>query len=122
MLTMSVEHKIRKRSDYLVCYDKGHRYYSKHFVLFVLIHDPLCSPWRLGLAVSKKIGNAVVRNRVKRVLRNFFRLHQDLLSSDTDFVVVPKRHLNVNHVNLNFVTNELKPILVNCCERCVKHN
>jgi ribonuclease P protein component, eubacterial len=48
-------------------------------------------PWRLGLAVTRKTGCAVVRNRVKRVLREVFRLHQAVLPQGADIVVVPKR-------------------------------
>lgn len=68
--------------------------------------------WRLGLAVTKKTGCAVERNRVKRVLREFFRLNQHLLPDAVDIVVVPKRHLKVRRVSLNYVTQELSPLLV----------
>jgi len=61
--------------------------------------------------VSKKIGPACVRNRVKRVLREFFRQHQALLPVQADFVVVPKRHPQVKQVALAPVTGELLPLL-----------
>lgn len=68
--------------------------------------------WRLGLAVTRKTGIAVERNRVKRVLREFFRLHQHLLPHDMDIVAVPKRHLKPKNVTLGFVTQELLPLIV----------
>lgn len=46
----------------------------------------------MGITVSKKIGKAVVRNRVKRVVREFVRLYQDLLPGGQDIVIVPKKH------------------------------
>jgi ribonuclease P protein component len=46
---------------------------------------------RLGLSVSKKLGNAVRRNRWKRVLREAFRLHQAELPAGIDIVVVPRQ-------------------------------
>jgi ribonuclease P protein component len=100
-----------RRSDYLACYDRGRRLNSRRFVLFV--HDRQDGPpeWRVGLAVSKKIGPASVRNRVKRVLREFFRQHQALLPLQTDLVVVPKKHLHAKEVALAPVTNELLPFL-----------
>jgi len=46
---------------------------------------------RLGLSVGKAVGNAVIRNRVKRVLREAFRLNKHLLPGGYDLVVVPRR-------------------------------
>lgn len=68
--------------------------------------------WRLGLAVTKKTGSAVQRNRVKRVLREFFRLHRALMPDAVDVVAVPKRHLKPERVTLAFVIRELLPVLM----------
>ncbi len=47
-------------------------------------------PARLGITVTRKFGNAVARNRVKRLLREVFRLAPDLFPNGIDFVVIPK--------------------------------
>lgn len=46
---------------------------------------------RLGLTVSRKVGGAVVRNRVKRLLREWFRLHHHELTDDWDLVIIARR-------------------------------
>ena len=46
---------------------------------------------RVGITVSKKVGNAVVRNRVKRLVRETFRVAKDVLPADLDFVLVARR-------------------------------
>ena len=76
--------RIRKRSDYQTIYDKGRRIPSGSFVLFVM-RNALERP-RLGITVTRRIGNAVRRNRAKRLLREIFRRHKAELTS-VDIVV-----------------------------------
>ncbi|MCL2005062.1 MAG: ribonuclease P protein component [Planctomycetaceae bacterium] len=65
-------------------------------ILFALPNGlPHC---RLGLSVSKKIGNAAVRNRWKRLLREAFRQCQHTISGNFDLVVVPQRNADVRTV------------------------
>ena len=95
----------------MTCYARGYRLTSRQFVL--VVHNRQDGPpeWRVGLAVSKKVGSACVRNRVKRVLREFFRQHQALLPFQADLVVIPKKHLQVKQVALAQVSGELLPLL-----------
>ena len=67
--------------------------------------------WRLGLAVTRKTGCAVVRNRVRRVVREFFRTHQAELVPGRDMVVVPKRTLNPEILTFAVVEEEFLPLL-----------
>lgn len=71
MQTFPKQNRIRKRSDYLLCAAKGKKIHTTHFIVRYLHIADL--PGRFGITVSKKIGNAIARNRVKRVLREFYR-------------------------------------------------
>lgn len=84
---------------------------SRHFIVFALPNPAPGTSWRLGVAVSKKLGSAVRRNRIKRLLREFFRLHQEHLTVPTDYVVVPKRHVDARHLCMGLVQEELTALV-----------
>ncbi|MBL3581713.1 ribonuclease P protein component [Oleidesulfovibrio alaskensis] len=103
--------RLTRRPDYVACYNTGRRYFSKHFIVFALEREGAAPVWRYGLAVSRKVGNAVRRNRTKRVLREFFRLYQDDMPGGMDLVVVPKRRLDPRRVTLDLAVQELLPLM-----------
>lgn len=80
-------------------------------MVFARLHDGQNQNWRVGFAVTKKTGKAHVRNRVKRVLREFFRLHQALMPNALDVVVTPKRAFDPAVFGLGVAETELMPIL-----------
>jgi ribonuclease P protein component len=86
------DEKIRKRRDYLRIYQEGVRTGSKHFV--ALMDGNRSGKTRLGIAVSKKVGNAVSRNRIKRLVREYFRVRKDSLPASKDIVIVVKQDIS----------------------------
>ncbi len=108
--------RIRRRSEYLACYEANRKYFSRHFVLFVHKQEGL--GWRAGFAVTKKMGNAVRRNRIKRILREFFRLHGHIMPMGLDIVVVPKKNLVGLPIDYHFVQSELRPLLEKLNQLC----
>jgi ribonuclease P protein component len=72
----------------------GRRITTAHFVLLIYARpaDQSKSPARLGVTVSRRVGNAVVRNRAKRVIRESFRATRQLWAPDVDLVVIV-RHM-----------------------------
>ena len=63
------------------------------------------------MAVTRKTGSAVWRNRVRRLIREAFRMAQNSVPPGYDYVVVPKRCLMPRSATLATVTAELLPLL-----------
>ncbi len=81
--------RIRKGKEFDRVFDEGERV-SDSRMMIVFAPNGL-SHSRLGILASRKLGNAVKRNRVKRILREAFRLSREELPSGFDFVVVPRQ-------------------------------
>jgi len=83
------DRRIRKRADFVRVQKDGAAVRTPHFVLLVArrVDD---GPSRLGIVTTRKIGVAVVRNRIKRLCRETFRLAPDLLPKNIDLVVIAK--------------------------------
>ena len=77
---------LRKRSDFVRTQQKGRPFKAKHLLLLVNRGEP--AEARIGFTVSRKVGKAVVRNRVKRRLREVARRYQHRLASGYDHVVI----------------------------------
>jgi ribonuclease P protein component len=77
--------RVLDRKDFVQLSRFGQRLQTEHFRVFVARNGLGRS--RLGITVSKKVGGAVIRNRLKRLIREVFRLHKGLFPVDCDIVV-----------------------------------
>lgn len=82
--------RILKRKDYQRLYEEGKKVQNNHFILVYC--SGKTERHRLGITVSKKVGNAVVRNRIKRFIREFFRLNRHTLTGIWDINIIAKHH------------------------------
>jgi ribonuclease P protein component len=87
------ERRIRRRSDFLRVQAVGQRTSTAHFVMLVAAREPdteraACA--RVGFVVTRKIGNAAQRNRIKRVCRECFRMWPELVPDGIDLVIIAR--------------------------------
>ena len=89
--TFSHLDRIKKKKEFDAVYENGDRCFSKQF-LFILKKNEL-GRCRLGVTVTKKVDKrAVYRNKIKRRIREIFRLHRHLCTDNYDMVVVARKH------------------------------
>ena len=80
--------RLRKRPQFLKLSRTGSKTQSTNFVVISNVND--ANESRLGITVSGKVGNAVVRNRIKRQVREFFRRHRAEVAKSTDFLIIAR--------------------------------
>lgn len=79
---------LQKNKDFQFIYDHGISYANKYLVMFVQPNNLEIN--RIGISVSKKVGNSVIRHRVKRVIKECYRLHEEMFNSGLDIVVIAR--------------------------------
>lgn len=87
--TFRPHHRLRKSTEFKKVFNRGRKIITPTLIFHALPTD--CEASRLGLAVSRRVGKAVVRNRVRRRIREAFRLQHDDLPGSYDLVVYPRR-------------------------------
>ena len=85
---MKFSESLKKSKDFQKVYNKGNSYANRLLVMYVLENHTDKS--RLGISVSKKVGNSIVRHRVTRVIREVMRLHWGEIKSGYDIVIVAR--------------------------------
>jgi ribonuclease P protein component len=98
---------IKKNEDFQMIFDQGHSMYGKYLVVYFLQnHSDNC---RFGFCVGKKIGIAVIRNRIKRLFREAVRQIAISRIKGWDILIVAKS--SVLKATMNDITQELNYLL-----------
>ena len=85
---MQYSDSLKKNQDFQKVYRKGTSQANRYLVMYVLKNGHMEN--RLGISVSKKVGNSVVRHRVTRLIRESYRLNENTFRQGLDIVVVAR--------------------------------
>ncbi|GGE00612.1 ribonuclease P protein component [Paenibacillus nasutitermitis] len=82
--------RLRNREDFSRIYRHGKSFANSQFVVY-WSRQYKSDPFRLGVSASKKIGNAVVRNRMRRLVKEIVRQNSDKLIVQLDFIIIVRK-------------------------------
>ena len=85
---MQFSESLKKNHQFQFVYKNGKSFANKYLVM--IVKENGLGKNRLGISVSKKVGNSVVRHRVTRLIRESYRLHESVFNSGLDIVVVAR--------------------------------
>lgn len=87
---MKKELRIKKNKEFQEVFQKGKSFANRQFIVYVLKKTDQ-PHFRIGLSVSKKIGNAITRNRIKRYIRQSFLELKEQIHSGSDYVIIARK-------------------------------
>lgn len=89
---MVFSESLKKNSDFQNVYRNGKSYANRYLVMYIL--ENRTNSNRIGISVSKKVGNSIVRHRVKRLVKEAYRLHESEFRNGLDIVIVVRKSAN----------------------------
>ena len=85
---MKFSESLKKNKDFQIVYRQGKSYGNKYLVMYILKNDSDRN--RVGISVSKKVGNSIVRHHLTRLIRESYRLQEDNFLCGYDLVVIAR--------------------------------
>ncbi len=85
---MKFSESLKKYTQFQFVYKNGRSYANKYLIMYVKENGTDRN--RIGISVSRKVGNSVVRHRVTRLVRESYRLHENIFNSGLDMVIVAR--------------------------------
>ena len=85
---MKYSESLKKNRDFQKVYKEGKSVANRYLVLYVKTNGT--DKNHLGISVSKKVGNSIVRHRLTRLIRESYRLHEEMFNSGLDMVVIAR--------------------------------
>lgn len=85
---MRFSESLKKNHQFQFVYKKGKSYANKYLIMYIVENSLGIN--RIGISVSKKVGNSIVRHRVTRLIRESYRLHENIFNSGLDMVIIAR--------------------------------
>ena len=85
---MKFSQSLKKNRDFQNVYKKGTSFANSYLVMYILENG--LQENRIGISVSKKVGNSVVRHHLTRLIRESYRLDEDMFNSGLNIVVIAR--------------------------------
>lgn len=101
---MKKKNIVKENRDFAKIINNGKKYWNDAYSIYCYKND--CGKYRFGISVSKKIGNAVTRNKIKRQIRMIVDKYKNVYSNDKDYIIIVRR----NYINLSFLEADDKYI------------
>lgn len=86
---MKFSESLKKNNEFQYVYKNGKSYANRLFIMYVVENGTQRN--RIGISVSKKVGNSVVRHHVTRLVRESYRLQEKIFNSGLDIVIVARK-------------------------------
>ena len=86
---MVFSESLKKNRDFQTIYKNGKSQANRYLVMY--LSENSIGRNRVGISVSKKVGNSVIRHRLTRLVRESYRLHENMFNSGLDIVVVARK-------------------------------
>lgn len=100
---MKFSESLKKNMDFRNVYNKGTSHANRLLVMYVLKNNTKRN--RLGISVSKKVGNSVIRHHLTRLVRESYRLQEEIFNNGLDIVVIAR--VNAKHASYHEIESAL---------------
>lgn len=98
---------VQKNSDFNNIIENNKKFYNKYYSIYY--KDNNLNTVRFGISVGKKVGNAVIRNKIKRQLKNIIDKNKNLFKNNTDYIIIVRR--SILYCNFDEKEQYLKELL-----------
>jgi len=104
---MITQQKLKKNYEFKKVYNEGRYYVEKYVVMYIVMNNSASN--RVGFSVSKKVGNSVVRNRVKRLMKEIYRQYAMNMKLGYDLVFTAR--VGSGSVDYSNIEKNIKSII-----------